>query len=150
MKGRLMKPRAITILACSLLTLLSFTSSTHAGDSGADAVDQAVKAAKAWLTLCDSGNYAASWEGSAKLFRAAVTQEQWQQALNASRRPLGSLQSREVKTTQYATSLPGAPDGEYVVIQFTTSFANKRAATETVTPMKDPDGTWRVSGYYIK
>jgi hypothetical protein len=45
--------------------------------------------------------------------------------------------------------LPGVPDGEYVVIQFSTVLEKKAAATETVTPMKGPDGHWRVSGYYI-
>jgi len=35
-------------------------------------------------------------------------------------------------------------------MQFDTSFANKKAAIETVTPMLDTDGTWRVAGYYIK
>ena len=58
--------------------------------------------------------------------------------------------SRQVISTKYATSLPGAPDGEYVVIQFKTSFENKASAVETVTPMKDPDGEWRVGGYFIK
>ncbi|MEW6584469.1 MAG: DUF4019 domain-containing protein, partial [Nitrospirota bacterium] len=54
-----------------------------------------------------------------------------------------------VKSKKYATSLPGAPDGEYVVIEFETSFENKKSAVETVTPMMD-SGKWRVSGYYIK
>lgn len=27
---------------------------------------------------------------------------------------------------------------------------NKKSAIETVTPMMDKDGKWRVSGYYIK
>jgi hypothetical protein len=31
-----------------------------------------------------------------------------------------------------------------------TSFENKKAAVETVTPMMDKDGIRRVSGYYIK
>ena len=57
---------------------------------------------------------------------------------------------RSVKSKQYATSLPGAPDGEYVVIQYETSFEKKKSAIETVTPMLDKDGKWRVSGYYIK
>ncbi len=48
------------------------------------------------------------------------------------------------------TSLPGAPDGEYVVIQYNTEFENKKVAIETITPMLDDDGKWRVSGYYIK
>jgi len=29
-------------------------------------------------------------------------------------------------------------------------FEKKKAAVETVTPMMDRDGTWRVSGYFIK
>jgi hypothetical protein len=35
-------------------------------------------------------------------------------------------------------------------VQFDTSFERKSAAVETVTPMIDPDGRWRVSGYFIK
>jgi hypothetical protein len=46
--------------------------------------------------------------------------------------------------------LPGAPDGDYAVIQFSTEFAHKRTARETVTPMRDADGEWRVSGYFIR
>ena len=70
--------------------------------------------------------------------------------MQAVREPLGKLISRKVKTKAYRTSLPGAPDGEYVVIEFETSFENKKVAVETVTPMMGKDGAWRVSGYYIK
>jgi len=58
--------------------------------------------------------------------------------------------SRKVKSTTYKTALPGAPDGEYVVIEFESVFENKKAAVETVTPMMDKDGKWQVSGYFIK
>jgi hypothetical protein len=58
--------------------------------------------------------------------------------------------ARKLKSKQYTRTLPGAPDGEYVVIQYETTFENKQSATETVTPMLDKDGVWRVSGYYIK
>jgi hypothetical protein len=68
----------------------------------------------------------------------------------SARKPLGALVSRKLKSAQYATSLPGAPDGQYVVIQYDTVFQNKSAAVETVTPMLDKDGHWRVSGYYIR
>ena len=63
---------------------------------------------------------------------------------------MGELVSRVVKSATYAKTLPGAPDGEYVVIQFETTFANKKSAVETVTPMVDSDGKWHVSGYYIR
>jgi hypothetical protein len=55
-----------------------------------------------------------------------------------------------VRDVLRTTSLPGAPDGDYVVIRFATSFEKKKSAIETVTPMRERNGTWRVSGYYIK
>ena len=62
------------------------------------------------------------------------------------------MTSRKLKGAQYKTSLPGAPDGEYVVIQYDTSFENKRSASavETITPTLDKDAQWRVSGYFIR
>ena len=98
----------------------------------------------------DRGDYAKSWENAAEYFRNAVTKQQWKLSLTAVRQPLREVVSRKLKSTQYATSLPGAPDGEYVVIQFETSFTNKKTSIETITPMLDKDGKWRVSGYYIK
>jgi hypothetical protein len=35
-------------------------------------------------------------------------------------------------------------------MQFDTQFEKKRAAIETVTPMQDTDGQWRVSGYFVR
>ena len=110
----------------------------------------AVAAAESWLELVDAGKYGDSWDQAAVYFRGAITRGKWNQSLRAVRAPLGAQLSRRVKSTRYMTSLPGAPDGEYVVILFETSFANKESAIETVTPMKDSDGKWRVSGLFIR
>lgn len=110
----------------------------------------ALKAAQKWLALVDAGDYGESWETAAGYFQRAIGRDQWRQALNAARQPLGKALSRTLKSKSYMTQLPGAPDGQYVVIQFDTSFENKRSGIETVTPMMDADGSWRVSGYYIK
>ncbi len=53
-------------------------------------------------------------------------------------------------SAQYTRTLPGAPDGDYVVIRCETAFQKKKSSVETVTPMKDKDGIWRVSGYFIQ
>jgi hypothetical protein len=111
---------------------------------------EAVSSAEKWLRMIDEEKYAESWKDAAELFRNAVSQQQWEQSLQAVRKPLGKLLKRTIKSKTYMTSLPGAPDGEYVVIEFATSFERKKAAVETVTPMMDKDGKWRVSGYYIK
>ena len=113
-------------------------------------VEQAVDAAEIWLKLVDDGDYGKSWDEAAGYFKKAVSKDQWQSSLAAVRVPLGKVISREVKSKRYTKQLPGAPDGEYVVIEFDTSFENKSSAIETVTPMLDKDGLWRVSGYYIK
>ena len=139
-----MKPLAITIfiLAAPLLTL--------AAEKHDEAEKQAVAAAESWLALADDGKYGESWDTAAEYLKNAVTKDDFVKSLNAARRPLGKLKSREVKSKEYRTSLPGAPDGEYVVIQFKTSMENKKSAIETVTPMLDKDKKWKVSGYYIR
>ena len=110
----------------------------------------AVIAAEAWLKLVDDGQYAGSWEQAAEYFRAIMKQQAWEDSIRPLRESLGKVITRTLKTQQYATSMPGAPDGEYVVLPFETSFENKTVAFETVTPMIDEDGVWRVSGYYVK
>ncbi len=102
-----------------------------------------------WLALVDGMQYQESWKRAAMLFRQQVSAEQWRQAITAARNPLGNMISRKLATATFATSLPGAPDGEYVVLQYKTEFKNKKHAVETVTPMFD-NGQWRVSGYYVR
>ena len=112
--------------------------------------DAAQAAAESWLKLVDAGEYGASWDAAAKIFKDAVTKDQWTQAAAAARGPLGKLVSRKVKSRDYMEKIPGGPDGRYVVIQYETVFEKKSSAVETVTPMVDPDGAWRVSGYFIR
>jgi len=120
----------------------------RAAEKGVEAA--AETAARTWLEGIDAGDYAASWDGAAPLFQGAVEREKWGETLRAVRQPLGAVQSRALRSATYTKTLPGAPDGEYVVLQFDTSFENKKSAIETVTPMLAPDGAWRVSGYYIR
>ena len=110
----------------------------------------AAAAAPAWLSEIDGGSYGNSWKDASAYFRGAVSEKGWQDALAGARKPLGKLLSRKLSKAQSATSLPGAPDGNYVVMQFDSSFANKKNAVETVTFMQEKDGKWRAAGYYIK
>jgi hypothetical protein len=110
----------------------------------------ALDAAEGWLKYVDGEKYDDSWKEASAFFKGAVSQDQWKRTLEALRQPLGRTLSRKFISKQFTTHLPGAPDGEYVVIQFQTSFQNKRSGVETVTPMKDRDGKWRVAGYYFQ
>jgi hypothetical protein len=110
----------------------------------------AAKAAESWLALVDAGRYAESWKQAAALFKEKVTAAQWEEAARSARAPLGRLESRKLASALFARTLPGAPDGEYILLRFETAFEKKKAAVETVTPMKDKDGVWRVAGYFIQ
>src|SRR5690606_26485494 len=55
-----------------------------------------------------------------------------------------------VQSMNYATELPGAPDGEYVVLEYETTFERKKKGAERVVMMKEPDGSWRTAGYYVR
>ena len=110
----------------------------------------AQEAAEKWLAMVDGGKYAESWQVAAAYFRGAVTKEQWVAQLGGVRTPLGAVVSRKFKEAKLTKTAPGAPDGEYVILTFETSFANKKEAVETITPMRDKDGVWRVAGYFIK
>jgi len=132
----------------ALLVLVLAAPTARAAES--EAVGKAQEAAGAWLALVDAGKYGESWEAAASFFRAAVTKPGWESAVRSARSPFGALKSRKLRSATFKTSLPGAPDGEYVVIQYDTRFEKKEAAVETVTPMREKDGSWKVSGYFVR
>jgi hypothetical protein len=110
----------------------------------------AQQSSESWLALVDAGKYDESWQEAAQYFKGVVAKEDWRKTVQGVRDPLGKMRSRKLKSATYKTSLPGAPDGEYVIIQYDSSFEHKQEALETVTPMLDKDGKGRVSGYFIK
>ncbi len=131
---------------CLVLTLMLNASGAGASAEKERAADEA---AGKWLALVDARDYDEAWRRAASLFRLQIGMSQWRGAVTAAREPLGSMISRELITASYVTNLPGAPDGEYVVLQYRSEFRNRKSAIETVTPMFE-DGQWRVSGYYIR
>ena len=109
----------------------------------------AQQAAESWLELVDSSKYDESWDEAASAFKAAVSKEDWKAAIQAARSPLGNKKTRKLKEAKYTKSIEGAPEGEYVVIQYESSFEKQDQVTESVTQMLDRDGKWRASGYFI-
>lgn len=115
-----------------------------------DAVKSAVDAADRWLALADAGDGAATWDQAASSFQAAVSKSAWSDVLKQVRQPFGAFKSRKLLSSEYKNSLPGAPAGEYVLIQYETQFEHGAHAVETLVPMLDRDGRWKVSGYFVK
>ena len=107
-------------------------------------------AAQAWLTLNDGGQYDAAWNTSAKSFQAAVPRDTWLKGIAKLREPLGKLVSRNPASAHFAETLTGAPNGEYVTVEYDTQFENKKDAVETVTTQHEKDGSWKVMGYLLR
>jgi hypothetical protein len=112
--------------------------------------EKAAAAARAWLDLVDGGRYAAGWDASAPAFKGMVTRDEWERAVHSVREPLGRCLSRTLRSHKLVDSLPGAPKGPFVVLQFESEFEHKEGAVETVTPALGDDDFWRVTGYFIR
>jgi len=110
----------------------------------------AQKAARDFLALTDRGDGPASWAAAGKQFQSAITVERWTDSLNTVRPPLGALVERTLFSTQLTRTFPGAPaEGDYALLVFRTSFAQRTEGQETLTVEREPDGVWRVIGYAI-
>ena len=139
-----MNPVALMVIAIGI----SVATLPRAADEEIDTVP-ATNAALGWLAMVDAGRYGQSWEAAAQYFRDSITRPQWEAKLAQSRGKMGNVMLRKVTGVRYARELPQAPAGEYVVVQYSTRFESG-LFTETVVPMKEKDGSWKVSGYLIR
>lgn len=138
------KEREVTIKTLSVLGMLCLFS----GAAVAQTPD-AREEAKAWLSTVDAGNYAESWEQAGEYFQEAMSQAEWVEALNNVRAPLGESLNRVVTESTQNDSLPGVPDGQYMILLFDSQFEHLDPAIETLTLFNE-EREWRVVGYYIR
>jgi hypothetical protein len=117
------------------------------GDASTSGAQQA---ADNWLALVDQGSYNESYDQASQSFKVAVGREEWTQKVTAARREAGKLVSRKVTRATEMRNPPHAAPGDYVFIVYRSSFANLKSALETVVPVREKDGKWRVSNYTIR
>ena len=106
-------------------------------------------AANMWVSLVDAKHWDESWNAAGTLFRSRAARPRWRSAIQPVREALGPVTTRSLQSITKSTSLPGAPDGDYEVVQFQTSFAHKASATETIVLAHEVSG-WKVDGYFIR
>lgn len=125
----------------------------HAEDEAA-----ATEAADSWLALVDLGDYDASYASASDLLQGAITREQWVQTMENMASQLAALDpsgadadlgaQRSFIGAQYATELPQAPAGEYVVVQY-RRVVGTQPLTEVVILSRSEDA-WSVAGYFAR
>lgn len=138
--------RARDALAALCLVLLAL----DAAVAQSPRATTAQAAARDWLVLTDHGDAQASWKAAGKKFHATLSRSGWAEALKKERAPLGAMKRRTTVKTKLQKTFPGLPDADYALIAYTTSFANKADAHETLTLELEADGEWRVVGYLVR
>jgi hypothetical protein len=109
----------------------------------------AERQALGFLGYLDQGRYADSYAYTGMLLRTQVDREAFAAQIEKARTGTGALQGRELIDASYATTVPGAPEGQYVVLHYHANFASRQDTVETLT-LAFANGYWRVDGYYIK
>ncbi len=134
---------AVAMVAGALL----LPAGASAQDPRAATVQQA---AREWLALADKEDAAATWKAAGPRFQEAITVARWAEGLRRQRMPRGEVIQRAIAATTFGSSFTGLPPGgNYALVRFRTSFAQKLAGGEHVTLELGADGVWRVIGYVI-
>jgi hypothetical protein len=111
---------------------------------------EAQRAAREWLAYTDAVDAPGSWQRAGQKFRTAVPLDEWTKALKKEREPRGKTEQRTMLSTELRRDIPGYEEGDYALIRFRTAFANSLTSNESLTLQREPDGVWRVVGYFIR
>lgn len=109
----------------------------------------AADAANQWIPLVDKADWTGSWERAASIFKTQVTAEQWAAVVEPIRKPWGAVMSRELQRATATNSLPGAPAGDYIVLEFKSRLVGREEVVETVALTREGDA-WKVAGYFMR
>ena len=151
MDSRLKPSRSSRRVALVLPLACGLAAGSLAGqDQDEEAAKEAALASTtAWLEIVDAGDYEGSWNAAAVGFQQAVPIATWVVQVQGARNPFGEFGERTLMSSQYLVDPPNTPPGTYVIIRFRTVVARGGHVIETVVPMLDTDGAWRVSGYFV-
>jgi len=108
---------------------------------------EAQAAADAWLASFDTGDAGDNWLQSAGIFKERVKQDDWQKKVEDQRTQFGRLKTRTLKGMGFTRQMDNAPDGEYFVMRYLSTYAKKDNVVEILVPTRDRDGNWKIANY---
>ncbi len=118
--------------------------------SSAQLTSEQQESSRSWLAIVDAVDFEESWSQASMTFQSAVTQQSWVEQVRAARGPLGALEHRTQTRATTQTNPPGAPDGDYIIVIYDSSFENKAEAVETHSLQLEEAGVWRTAGHFIR
>ncbi|MCE9615216.1 MAG: DUF4019 domain-containing protein [Lentisphaerae bacterium] len=107
-------------------------------------------AAEQWLRDVDKADFGKAWDDASGFLKRALSRGGFEESMRTVQDTLGGSSGRSLSSAQYSDSLPGAPDGQYVVLEYTVVRERKERALESIITMRESDGKWRVAGYHVR
>lgn len=111
---------------------------------------EAKQVVDAFLMQIDNGQFDECWSGASPVFQANISRQEWVRKMTCLRPLMGNLTQRTLKSAEPRTSIPGAPDGSYLIVLMQSVFEHKEKAIETIILRWDEVSRWTVSGYFIR
>jgi hypothetical protein len=108
------------------------------------------KAAKSWLEKLDKGYFQQCYDETSQILKNNLDKTQWLENMTAYRKPLGQAEKRKEINMFYEDQPQNAQPGDYVTAQYACVFQQKVVVIESVVLFKNQDGSWQVSGYWLK
>ncbi len=109
-----------------------------------------IEAGQKWLALIDAGKADAAWDSASKQLQSVVKRDKFVAEMREVRKPLGKLASRMAVKFARAHDLPGAPTGDYAIIEYDVNFAGGKHLSEQLVWALEENDRWRVAGYYYR
>lgn len=100
-----------------------------------------------WLKIVDKGEYGKSWDVASLTLRLKIPKKVWEQLLDYTRRPLGSVQKRALLQELDSKDPENLPKGDYKIQVYSTEFSTG-AGKEVLMLIQETDGTWRALTYH--
>ena len=138
----------LSMVLLALFPLSAFAAPAESKEFSKSVLQESAAASKQWLELIDKGHYSESWENASLLMKKTIQKDGWEKLMTQTRKPLGNVISREVMDQRTAKNPPGMPAGDYIVMFYKTSFANRSTAYELTTLFLQ-NGKWSVVTYQI-
>ncbi len=131
-----------------VMALLSVANPLAAQEDQTFKIEAAADIAAAWLVLIDDGAYDESWDVASSVVQGAMHKDEWGPTMRQARAPYDPISNRELVQSQFMTSVPNMPDGEYVRLTFTTDTASGKV--NEIVALIYEGGGWSVMGYFLR
>jgi hypothetical protein len=136
--------RRLLVALCALAIVAAMP--VHAQDARSS---EAQDAARDWLAVVDKGDADAAYVDAGERFRRQVSKRQWMKGMADARGSLGANTRRTIESTRFVDRIQGVGKGDFAMLVFRSSFANKDYVREQLTLENTAKG-WQVIGYLIR